>query len=150
MFASRKSRDANWPTELAITITTKTFVRIALLTIVTLVLLMAVHRASHALLLVFTAFFLSLALNGPVHWLSQHLPGKRRGSRVLATSLSFLVVILLMGGFVASIAPPLFRQTGSFVKVAPNLVKEFRSQDSQTGHFIRDHHLEKLSTCFSK
>lgn len=136
-------RKAGKTSVVAVTISNETFIRVALLTVGTIVLLLSIRKASHALLLVFTAFFLTLALNGPVHWLSRHLPGKSRGSRSLATSLSFLIVILLLGGFIASIAPPLVRQTESFVTVAPRLINDFRSQDSQTGRFIRAHHLEK-------
>lgn len=135
--------------EIAITITTETFVRLAFLTISTLILLMAARKASHALLLIFIAFFLAISLNAPVHWLSSRLPGKRRGSRSLATSISFLIVALLLGGFLASIVPPLVKQTQSFVKEAPTLIKDFRSQDSQTGRFIREHHLEKQVDSFS-
>ncbi|HWB39144.1 MAG TPA: AI-2E family transporter [Candidatus Saccharimonadales bacterium] len=136
--------------EFAITITNETFFRLAGLTVLTIILLVAAQKAAHALLLIFIAFFLALALNGPVYWLSRHLPGKKRGSRSLATSISFLVVILLLGGFLASITPPLVRQTNSFIKAAPNLVQDFRSQDSQTGRFIRKHHLQKQVDSFSK
>jgi predicted PurR-regulated permease PerM len=129
--------------EVEVTISNETFARLALLTVGTICLLLFARKASHALLLVFTAFFLALALNGPVHWLSRRLPGKRRGSRSLATSLSFLVVVLLLGGFIASIAPPLVRQTESFITAAPSLIRDFRGQDSQVGRFIRHHHLEK-------
>lgn len=136
--------------EVAVTVSTETFFRLALLTVGTIALIWAARKASHALLLIFIAFFLALALNAPVHWLSERLPGKRRGSRALATSLSFLIVVLLLGGFVASIAPPLVRQTERFVNVAPKLVADFRSQDSPTGKFIRKHHLEKQVDTFSK
>ncbi len=147
MFSLRKGDDA--PT-VEVTVTNETFFRLALLSIVTLGLVLAVHKAAHALLLVFIAFFLALALNGPVHWLAERIPGKRRGSRSLATSLSFLVVVLLLGGFIASVAPPLVRQTESFVNAAPRLVRDFRSQDSATGKFIRKHHLEKQVNDFSE
>lgn len=129
--------------EVAVTITNETFARLALLTVTTIILLFAARKASHALLLVFTAFFLALALNGPVNWIGKHLPGKRRNSRSLATSLSFLIVVVLLGGFLASIVPPLVKQTESFASAAPGLVKDFRGQNSQTGRFIRNHHLEK-------
>lgn len=129
--------------EVAVTVTTETFIRLALLTIATLVLLLAVHKAFHALILIFTAFFLALALNSPVQWLSRQIPGKRRGSRTIATTFSFVVVILLIAGFIASMGPPLVRQTGNFVEAAPNLIRDFRSQNSETGRFIRKHHLEK-------
>lgn len=130
-------------TEVAITITTETFIRLALLTVGTMVLILAVKKASHALLLIFIAFFLALALNAPVHWFSERLPGKQRGSRTLATAISFFIVVLFLVGFIASIAPPLVKQTQSFIKIAPGLVRDFRDQDSTTGKFIRRYHLEK-------
>ncbi len=136
--------------EVAVTVTTETYFRLAGLTVVTLGLVYAAQKAGHALLLIFIAFFLTIALNGPVYWLSRHLPGKRRGSRSLATTISFLLVVLLLGGFIASIAPPLVRQTNSFVKAAPNLVQDFRSQDSQTGRLIRKYHLENQVNSVSK
>jgi len=115
----------------------------------TIVLLLAVRRASHALILVFTAFFLALALNAPVNWLSTHLPGKKRGSRSLATSISFFIVVLLMGLFLASLVPPLIKQTESFVSAAPHLVRDFRSQNSEVGRIIRRYHLENQVDSFS-
>jgi len=135
--------------EVALTISFETFVRTTLLVVLTIFLLQAIHRAGHALLLIFVAFFLTLALNAPVYWLSRRIPGKRRGSRALATTLSFLFIVLLLGGFIASIAPPLVRQTESFVSAAPHLVKDFRSQDSETGRLIRRYHLEKQVNNFS-
>lgn len=128
--------------ELALTISTKTFLRIAFLTVGVIVLMSAARKASHSLLLIFIAFFLALALNAPVSKLSQYLPGKRRGSRTLATSLSFLIVVILIGAFLASIVPSLVKQTNSFVKAAPSLVEDFRSQDSATGKLIRKYNLE--------
>jgi predicted PurR-regulated permease PerM len=128
--------------EVALTISIETFVRVVILIIATIVVLAVLHKAAHALLLIFSAFFLALALNAPVYWLSQRLPGKKRGSRSLATSLSFLIVILLLGIFVASIVPPLVRQTEGFVDAAPHLVRDFRSQNGEVGRLIRRYHLE--------
>lgn len=129
--------------EVAITITNETYFRLAGLTVVTIILVMAAQKAAHALLLIFIAFFLTLALNGPVFWISRHLPGKKRGSRSLATTISFLLVVIFLGSFIASITPPLVRQTDSFIKAAPDLVHDFKSQDSSTGRLIRKYHLEK-------
>jgi predicted PurR-regulated permease PerM len=137
-------------TEVAVTVSLRTFVRLALLVIATIILLAALHKAAHALLLIFVAFFLTLALNAPVYWLSRRLPGKRRGSRSIATSLSFLIVIVLIGGFLASITPPLVRQTGNLVNAAPHLVQNLQSQNSSTGKLIRRYHLEKQVNTFSR
>lgn len=148
MLGLRKSTDEATP-EVALTVSFPTFVRLVLLIIVTIILLAALHRAAHALLLIFIAFFLTLALNEPVYWLSRHLPGKRRGSRSLATTLSFLIIIVLLGAFIASIAPPLVRQTEKLVNAAPHLVQNLRDQNSAAGKFIRHYHLEKQVNTFS-
>ena len=142
-------RESDELAEVAVTVKNETFARLALLIIGTMVLIMAVRKASHALLLIFVAFFLALAINGPVQWLGKRLPVKRHNKRVLATSLSFLIIILLLVGFLASIVPPLIRQTESFINAAPRLIQDFRSQDSATGNFIRQHKLEKQVDTFS-
>ncbi|HVX23978.1 MAG TPA: AI-2E family transporter [Candidatus Saccharimonadales bacterium] len=138
----RFRRSAEPVPEVALTISLETFLRVVLMIIATVIVLAALHKATHALILIFGAFFLALALNAPVSWLSQHLPGKKRGSRSLATTLSFLIVVILLGAFIASIVPPLVRQTESFVKAAPHLVSEFRNQNGEVGRLIRRYHLE--------
>ena len=100
---------------ITLNITNRTVVRVLMLVLAWILVLASLRRAEHALLLVFTSFFLALALNAPVFWLSKRLPGKRRGSRSLATAISFFVVIALLIGFIASIAPPLTRQTENFI-----------------------------------
>jgi predicted PurR-regulated permease PerM len=137
------------PSEVALTVSFRTFVRLIIMVIATIVLLGALHKASHAILLIFTAFFLALALNGPVYRLGRQLPGKRRGSRSIATTLSFLVIVILLGGFIASIAPPLVRQTENLVNAAPNLIQDLRGQNSAAGRIIRRYHLEKQVNTFS-
>lgn len=125
-----------------ITISNRTVIRVLLLTVATFIGLAAVRQASHALLLIFTAFFLALALNAPVNWLAQRIPGKRRGSRVLGTAISFLIVISVLAGFLASIVPPLIKQTTNFIDNAPQLIEEVRRQDSGIGELVRKYHLQ--------
>ena len=138
------------PQELEVTISVRTYVKLALLVVGTITLIAAAMKASQALLLIFTAFFLALALNAPVSWVARHLPGKRRGSRSLATSLSFIIVVLVLGAFLASIVPPLVKQTQSFISAAPGLLSDFKSQDSQTGELIRKYSLEDQINDVSK
>lgn len=136
-------------TKVELTISTETFVRLILMVVATLVVLMSAYKAAHALLLLFSAFFLALALNSPVSWIARHLPGKRRNSRTLATILSFLIVIVFLGGLLALLVPPLIRQTESFINAAPHLVRELRSQDTAVGQIIRKYHLESQVNSFS-
>jgi len=125
-----------------VSISNRTVVRVLILVIASFLAVAAVNRAAHALTLIFIAFFLSLALNAPVHWVSQHLPGKKRGSRTLATGVSFLIVISLLLGFIVSLVPPLVRQTGSFIDAAPGLIEDLRDENSSLGSFVQRHNLE--------
>lgn len=129
-------------TEIPITISVRTFAKLILMVVAAVILLLAVARASAALLLIFTSFFLALALNAPVNWVGQHLPGKKRGSRSLATSISFLIVVLLLGGFLASIVPPLVKQTQTFVSNAPDLIQDFKDEDSGVGKIVKRYNLQ--------
>ncbi|HET9098677.1 MAG TPA: AI-2E family transporter [Candidatus Saccharimonadales bacterium] len=147
MFKIRRSD--NTP-EVAVTISTGTFIRLTLLTIASLILLLAVKKAEHAFVLIFISFFLALALNGPVIWISKFIPGKMKHNLALATSLSYLFVIILLGIFIASIVPPLVKQTDTLIKEAPHLLNEFRGQNGAVGNFIRHYHLQNEIHSLSK
>lgn len=136
--------------QVELTISNRTVVRVLLLVVATMIGIAAVQKASHALLLIFTAFFLALALNAPVHWLAQRIPGKRKGSRSIATGVSFLIVILLLAGFLASIVPPLYRQTSNFISSAPKLVEQVKDEDSEIGKLVQKYNLESEIDDFSK
>jgi predicted PurR-regulated permease PerM len=110
----------------------------------------AIRHSVHTLTLIGVAVFLSLALNGPVHWLAEHLPGKRRGNRSLATGLSIVIVLVLLGTFLSFIVPPLVDQTTKFIHNAPHLVEQVRDQNSSVGKFVRQHHLQDQVDKLSK
>lgn len=132
-----------------VTVSNRTVMRVVALVIISVLFYGAIQQAWHAIILLFTAFFLALALNVPVHWLSTRLPGKRRGNRTIATGLSFFIIIALLVGFLASIVPPLVKQTTNFIDAAPGLVEDARDENGGLGTFIRKYHLqdqtEKLS-----
>jgi len=129
--------------EVEFTISTRTILKVLVLILLWLLFVSLLKQASHALLLIATAFFLALALNNPVHWLAVHLPGKKRGSRVLGTVISFLIVVALLGVFIWSLAPPFVRQTESFVSAAPHLVQNLHNDNSELGKLVHRYHLEK-------
>ncbi|HSX27222.1 MAG TPA: AI-2E family transporter [Patescibacteria group bacterium] len=125
-----------------VTVSNRTLLHVLLMVMATFVFWLAIKRASHALLLLFTALFLSLALNAPVHKIAESLPGKSRGSRTAATALSFFAVIALLITFIASLAPPLIHQTSGFIEAAPGLVEDVRSEDTSLGRFVRRYNLQ--------
>lgn len=142
MFSFMRRGD-NEPQKIELTISIRTILKVLVLVVLSLLFVSALRQASHALLLIFTAFFLALALNAPVHWVGSHLPGKKRGSRALATALSFLIVVILLGVFIWSLVPPLVRQTESFIQAAPNLVYDLHHSDSELGKLVHRYHLDK-------
>jgi predicted PurR-regulated permease PerM len=140
MFSLRQKR--NNEETINFNITNKTVIRILALVIVSIVAMAALRQATHAIVLIFTGFFLALALNAPVHWLAVRLPGKRKGSRVAATGISFFVVLAFLVGFLALVVPPLVRQSSNFISAVPSLVKDVQDQDSPAGRFVQKYHLE--------
>jgi predicted PurR-regulated permease PerM len=130
------------PEEIALTIPAKTFFKILLMIIGTILVLGILRRSTHALILIFTAVFLALALNAPVSWVGRHLPGKFRGHRGFATTLATLVVVLLLGVFIASLVPPIARQTHTLINRAPQLVRDAHNSNTDLGRFIQRYHLE--------
>ncbi|HSX32534.1 MAG TPA: AI-2E family transporter [Candidatus Saccharimonadales bacterium] len=141
MFKFRKKPDDEAQT-INLNIANATIVRVMIVVILSLMGLAAVRQASHALILIFTSFFLALALNAPVHWLAVRLPGKGHNKRAIATAISFFVVVALLVGFLASIVPPLIRQTTGFISAAPDLVTQVQDENSTAGRFISRYHLE--------
>lgn len=125
-----------------LTVSNRTVIRVLVLVTLSIIALAALNRAEHSLILVFTAVFLSIALNAPVHSFAQALPGKLQGNRTLATSISFLVVVALIASFLIAIVPAVVRQTEEFIDVAPSLIEETQTQNNEIGRFVKDHGLE--------
>lgn len=132
-----------------ITVSNRTVVRILLSVVATILGLAALRQAQNALVIIFIAVFLALAFNAPVQWIAQRLPGKRRGDRGLATALSFLIVLLILGSFLASVVPPMVRQTSSLINSAPQIAQDLRNEDSAVGSFVARNNLEPQIDKFS-
>lgn len=125
-----------------VVISNQTVVRLILSIFAIFLTFLAVRQAMHALTLIFVAFFLALALNAPVHWIASRLPGKRKGSRTLATAVSFLFVVVVLGMFTASVLPPLVKQTGSMIDAIPTLIDDLHNSDTTPGRFVKRYGLE--------
>lgn len=123
-------------------IPTRMIVKALVLLVATFIGLLAIREASHPLTLIFVAFFLTLALNAPVHWIAQHMPGKRKGNRTLATGISFLIVLVLITAFLISIVPPLVRQTGNFISNAPELLHQTKDPNTSVGGVVHRYGLQ--------
>lgn len=113
-------------------------------------LIKALQIMAPALVLIFAAFFLALSLNAPVHWVAQHLPGKKRGNRSLATIVSVVFILAILVGFLASIVPPFVRQISGLVNTAPTLISDLRDNNGEVGKLVKRYHLESQLDSFTE
>ncbi len=139
----------NQKNKVEFTVSINTIIKITLIVLLVLIIINFFHKVAHALFLIFSAFFLALALNSPVHWISSKIPGKRKGSRAIATSISYLLVIIILGSFLSYITPPLVKQTQNLISSAPTFINDIHNSKSPVGSFIRRYNLEKQVTQFS-
>lgn len=126
--------------KIMVTVTNRTIVRAILWVVLTIIVFKFVGRVGHILTLILVAFFLAMALNPVVGWMSRR--SKIRG-RVQATSAAYLVVIIIIAGFFALVTPPLVSQTRSFINRVPQLVDNFQSGNSNLAREARRYKLDQ-------
>lgn len=130
-------------------VTTETFIKLGLFLLAISAFMLFFRRAEHAIFLIAFSVFLALALNYPVHFISSKIPGKHKGSRAIGTAVSYLFVILVIGGFIALLAPALTRNTNKFIGQSPHIINEFKNQSGAVGDFVRKYHLSGQLTTVS-
>ncbi|WP_410431120.1 AI-2E family transporter [Mycolicibacterium sphagni] len=96
---------------------------------------------SSILVLVGVAFFLALGLEPAASWFVKH-----RLPRWAATALVFLIVLALMGAFVAAAIPPLVQQAGDLVNQAPHYIQQVQDHSSAIGRLNDRFHLQQRIT----
>jgi predicted PurR-regulated permease PerM len=99
----------------------------------------AVAKMYDALLLVLIAFFIALALNPAVAFLSKFMPGKRRGP---AIALVLIAVIGIIAVLLGSIIPPIANETSRFVKTLPETVNQSFYRNERVQGFIKRYDLQ--------
>lgn len=125
---------------LELTISNRTILRVIALIVLTGVAIQLIVSLRHPLTLIFVAFFLAMALNPAVMWVSHKLKSK---SRARATAIAYITVISVLIAFFVLLIPPLVRQTTDFVKEAPDTLREVQNDEGAVGEFIRRYKLEE-------
>lgn len=119
-------------------IETKSVVKILLLIFGFILVLRFLSLELHILTLILTAAFFAVALNPAVSWLSKKIKSK---SRVRATAVAYLAVVIVLAGFVTVVVPPLARQTIDFARTVPDNIETFQNGDTALSRFVREHDL---------
>lgn len=125
--------------KIEVTVSNRTIVRVIGLLLFTVLGLMFIENVAYILQLILIAFFLSLALNPAVAFIRRNLKLK---SRITATAIAYVTVLLVLGIFIANVVPPLVRQTATFINNAPRTISELKSGDSAVSKFVQDNNLE--------
>ena len=122
-----------------IDIDTKTFVRFWLVVIGFGLAIMALYNARVALIILGVSFFLAIALNSPVSKISKFLPSK---SRVGATAIAYVLVVVLLGMIVTLVIPPIVQQTAKFTQTIPTFVDTATTQYKGISNLINQYNLQ--------
>lgn len=120
-------------------IDTRTMIRFWLVIIGFVAVAGILYLSSHALLILGISFFLALALNIPVTKLAKRLPGK---SRVGATALAYIAVVIILGAIIFLVVPPIIQQTAQFIQGLPAVIEGVSSQWAGLGEFVKQYNLQ--------
>lgn len=126
--------------ELEITISNKTLLRIIAFGVVTYAGFQFFDNIRKPLTLIFVSFFLAMALNPAVSFITKKLKSK---SRLRGTATAYIAVITVLIAFFSLIVPPLVRQSTEFVRDVPDKLKSLEDQDSSVGRFVRRYDLSE-------
>ena len=122
-----------------INIDTRTFVRFWLVVIGFIVAALVIVFARHALIILGTALFLALVLNVPVSRIARRLPGR---SRVGATALAYIAVLIVLGVVIFLVVPPIVQQTAKIIQDVPSFIDKAGSQWSGVKSLVNQYHLQ--------
>jgi predicted PurR-regulated permease PerM len=118
---------------LNINVETKNVIKIFTLAVLFTVGVFALSKMYDALILILIAFFLAVALNPAVSFLSKFMPGKRRGPSIAIVVLLSLAAVFVL---VFSIAQPISRETSSFARTLPQTIDTLRYRNETVTNFI--------------
>lgn len=126
--------------ELHITISNRTILRIIAFGVGTFAVFKFFDSIRHPLTLIFISFFLAMALNPAVSFVTRKLKSK---SRIRGTATAYIVVMSLLIAFFATVVPPIVRQSTDFVKDVPSKITNLETQDSTLGRLVRKYDLSE-------
>lgn len=124
-----------------LTVANKTLFRVVAVGLGSFLLVRMVIALEHPITLVLIAFFLAMALNPAVSWISRKLGKKTK--RTTATALAFVAVIAVLVIYFSLVIPPLVRQVGDFVGDVPQTVQNLKTQDSPVGRAVQRYNLDE-------
>lgn len=125
-----------------IEIDTKTFIRFWLVIIGFFLLISLAWQAKTGLILVFIALFLALAMNPLINGIDRLIPGK---NRTLPTIVSFVIVVVVIGGILSVIVPAVINESTKLVRNLPATVAQLNQEYSDVVNVAEEYfHIDNL------
>jgi predicted PurR-regulated permease PerM len=121
-------------------ISTNTFIRFWLVMLGFVATAFIIYLIRDALLLIGISAFLAIALNPPVNAIASKLPSR---SRVLATAIAYLMVVLLLTGFILTVVPTVSDQMAKFFRTVPSIVQNISDQSHWLTDIVDQYGLQK-------
>lgn len=122
-----------------IDIDTRTFVRFWLVIFGIALAAFLLYKAQMGLIILGVSLFLALALNAPVSVISKRLPGK---SRVGATAIAYVAVVVIIGAIVTLVVPSIIQQTAKVAGTIPEVVESASHQWQGARDFLEQYGLQ--------
>ena len=122
-----------------IDIDTRTFIRFWLVVFGIGLADFLLYKSHFALIILCVSEFLAVALNGPVSYISRKLPGK---SRVGATAIAYLAVIVILGTIITLVIPPVIQQSAKVAQTIPSVVESATHQWEGVRNFVDQYNLQ--------
>ena len=122
-----------------IDIDTRTFVRFWLVIFAIFLAAILIMKAQTGLIILGVSLFLALALNAPVAYIAKKLPGR---SRVGATAIAYVGVILILGLILTLVVPPVIQQTAKVAQTVPTIVESASGQWKGIQNIVEEYNLQ--------
>lgn len=122
-----------------IEIDSSTFIRLFLVAAAFVGIIFLLWKLTPSLMIILISLFLAMALNPPVSALANKLPGH---SRILATTVSYIIVLAILGFFIYVAIPPIVHQTTNFINSLPSYIEQVSSQRGVVGDVINRYDLQ--------
>ena len=128
---------------ITVNITDRTIIRAVLWVVAAVLAYKFINQLSYVLTLIFISFFLTLALNPVVGWLTRRL---KISSRVRATAAAYLILVALLVGFLLLTVPPIVNQVRDFIEDVPTIVDDFQGQDTSLARAAERYNIDQRLT----
>lgn len=115
-------------------VSNQTVLRVLALAVSFVLAIWFIYLIRSPLTLIVVSAFLAIALSPPVNFLTRKIP---RGGRMMASAISYLITIGLLGFFLSLLLPPIVSQTQQLLSEAPTYIQNMQTNNDVISTSLR-------------